>query len=74
MRVKVCRNGDDDFIAWKPGGFIRDCRGLALLRRRNGSEEVVSTWVGFVDDKHVEGERRASTKRPIQEYQWARSE
>lgn len=70
MKVKVYHNGDDTFIAWKPDGFILDCRGFALLRRRNGTEEVVSTWVGFEDDEYVEGERRSSTNWPIQKYQW----
>jgi len=70
MKVKVYHNGDDTFIAWKPDGFIHDCRGFALLRRRNGIEEVVSTWVGFEDDEYKEGERRASTNWPIQKYQW----
>jgi hypothetical protein len=40
------------------------------MRRRNGVEETVSTWVGFEDDEHEEGERRASTNWPIQKYQW----
>ena len=70
MKVRVYHNGDDVFIAWKPEGFIPTCRGFALLRRRNGVEEVVSTWVGFEDDEHEEGERRASTNWPIQKYQW----
>ncbi|MGH7868602.1 MAG: phospholipase D-like domain-containing protein, partial [Candidatus Dormibacteraceae bacterium] len=70
MRVKVYHNGDDVFVAWKPDGFIPQCRGFALLRRRNGVEEVVSTWVGFEDDQALEGERRASTNWPIQKYQW----
>src|SRR4051812_39076653 len=70
MKVRVYHNGDDVFVAWKPAGFIPECRGFALLRRRNGVEEVVSTWVGFVDDRAVEGERRASTDWPIQKYQW----
>ena len=70
VRVRVYHNGDDVFIAWKPVGFIDDCRGFALLRRRNGVEEVVSTWVGFEDDEAAEGERRASTNWPIQKYQW----
>jgi phosphatidylserine/phosphatidylglycerophosphate/cardiolipin synthase-like enzyme len=70
MKVKVYHNGDDVFIAWKPPGFIADCRGFALLRRRNGLEETVSTWVGFEDDDPEEGERRASTNWPIQKYQW----
>src|SRR6476660_1467354 len=67
MKVRVYHNGDDVFIAWKPEGFIPSCRGFALLRRRNGIEEVVSTWVGF---EHEEGERRASINWPIQKYQW----
>jgi phosphatidylserine/phosphatidylglycerophosphate/cardiolipin synthase-like enzyme len=70
MKVRVHHNGDDVFIAWKPDGFIRECRGFALLRRRNGLEETVSTWVGFEDDEHEDGERRASTNWPIQKYQW----
>ena len=70
MRVKVYHNGDDVFIAWKPAAFIPKGRGFALLRRRNGVEEVVSTWVGFVGEQHKEGERRASTNWPIQKYQW----
>src|SRR4051812_46182332 len=70
MKVRVYHNGDDVFVAWKPDGVIADCRGFALLRRRNGVEEVVKTWVGFVGDKHKEGERRSSTDWPIQKYQW----
>ena len=35
MQVKVCHNGDDVFIGWKTEGFISDCRGFALMRRRN---------------------------------------
>jgi len=70
MKVQVCHNGDDVFIGWKPDGFIPECRGFALMRRRNGVEEVVSTWVGFEDQEHDEGERRASTNWPIQKYQW----
>src|SRR5258706_14115425 len=70
MKVKTYNNGDDVLIAWKPDGMIADCRGFELLRRRNGVEEVVSTWVGFVGDVHKDGERRASTNWPIQKYQW----
>jgi hypothetical protein len=62
MKVRVYHNGDDVFIAWKPQGFIPLCRGFALFRKRNGVEEVVSTWVGFEDDQHQEGERRASKR------------
>ena len=53
MNVSVYHNGDDVFIAWKPKGFIKECRGFALLRRRNGVEETVSTWVGFEDDEYA---------------------
>ncbi|HEX6751123.1 MAG TPA: phospholipase D-like domain-containing protein [Longimicrobium sp.] len=70
MKVKVYHNGDDVFIAWKPAGVIPACRGFALLRRRDGIEEVVNTWVGFEGETHKEGERRASTNWPIQKYQW----
>jgi len=70
MKVKVYHNGDDAFVAWKPEKMIPECRGFALMRRRNGVEEVVSTWVGFVGQSHKPGERRASTNWPIQKYQW----
>jgi phosphatidylserine/phosphatidylglycerophosphate/cardiolipin synthase-like enzyme len=70
MKVNVCHNGDDVFIAWKPDGFIAKCRGFALYRKRNGTEEVLSTWVGFEKDDAKVGERRASTNWPIQKYQW----
>jgi len=70
MKVKVHHNGDDVFVAWKAAAFIPHCRGFALLRRRNGVEEPVSTWVGFEDDRYRDGERRASTNWPIQKYQW----
>jgi phosphatidylserine/phosphatidylglycerophosphate/cardiolipin synthase-like enzyme len=70
MNVSVYHNGDDVFVAWKPAGVIEDCRGFALFRKRNGVEEVVSTWVGFVGQEHEPGERRASTNWPIQKYQW----
>ncbi len=64
LKTRVYHNGDDVFIAWKPDGAISDCRGFALLRKRNGVEEVVSTWVGFKDDVYPEGTRRASTNWP----------
>jgi len=70
MKVRVHHNGDDVFIAWKPSGFIDDCRGFGIYRKRNGVEEVVSTWVGFEGDSWKEGDRRASTTWPIQKYQW----
>jgi phosphatidylserine/phosphatidylglycerophosphate/cardiolipin synthase-like enzyme len=70
MKVRVYHNGDDVFIAWKAADFIEECRGFSLMRRRNGVEEVVETWVGFEGQEHDEGERRASTNWPIQKYQW----
>lgn len=70
MKVRTYHNGDDVFIAWKPAGFIPNCRGFALLRKRNGIEEIVSTWVGFEDDVYTDGERRSSKDWPIQKYQW----
>ena len=70
MKATVCHNGDDVFIAWKPSGPIDDCRGFALRRRRNGADELVKTWVGFAGQDHEEGERRDSTRWPIQRFQW----
>src|ERR1700761_7166246 len=57
-------------IAWKPDGPIDDCRGFALLRRRNGVEEFVQTWIGFAGEQHTLGEHRDSTQWPIQRFQW----
>ena len=65
MKVKVYHNGDDAFIAWKPDGVIKDCRGFALMPKRNGIDEIVSTWVGFEGQDHKDGERRSSTEWPI---------
>jgi phosphatidylserine/phosphatidylglycerophosphate/cardiolipin synthase-like enzyme len=70
MMLSTYHNGDDVFIAWRPTGPIEACRGFALLRRRNGTEEVVKTWVGFAKQKHKVGERRDSTEWPIQRFQW----
>jgi hypothetical protein len=70
MKLHTYHNGDDVFIAWKPEGAIDNCRGFALLRRRNGTEETVQTWVGFAGQPHTEGERRDSTQWPIQRFHW----
>jgi len=70
VKIRTHHNGDDVYIAWKTDGPIDDCRGFALRRRRNGVNEVVSTWVGFRGDRHAPGERRPSTTWPIQRYQW----
>lgn len=70
MKLCTYHNGDDVFIAWKPDGPIDTCRGFALLRRRNGTEETVQTWVGFAGQPHTEGERHDSTQWPIQRFQW----
>jgi PLD-like domain len=70
MQLRTYHNGDDVLIAWKLQGPIDKCRGFALLRRRNGVEETVKTWVGFAGQSHVEGERRDSTEWPIQRFQW----
>ena len=43
MKLRIYHNGDDVFIAWKPDGPIDNCRGFALLRRRNGTEKTVQT-------------------------------
>lgn len=60
MEVRVCHNGDDVFIAWKPPGMILECRGFALFRRRKGVEEVVGTWMGFAGEAHEPDEREAA--------------
>jgi len=71
MKLRTYHNGDDAFIAWKPDGPIDDCRGFALLRRRNGVEQTVQTWVGFRGEDHTPGEHRDSTQWPIQRFQWS---
>jgi hypothetical protein len=70
MKIRTYHNGDDVLVAWKPDGPIDNCRGFALLRRRNGVQETVKTWVGFAGEAHTEGERRDSTEWPIQRFQW----
>jgi hypothetical protein len=70
MQLRTYHNGDDVLIAWKLQGPVDNCRGFALLRRRNGVEETVKTWVGFARQSHVEGEQRDSTEWPIQRFQW----
>jgi phosphatidylserine/phosphatidylglycerophosphate/cardiolipin synthase-like enzyme len=70
IKLRLYHNGDEVMIAWKPDGPIDNCRGFALLRRRNGSEEVVQTWVGFAGEEHTLGEHRDSTQWPIQRFQW----
>ena len=66
MKVNAYHNGDDVFIAWKPDGFIPDCRGFALLRKRNGVEETVSTWVGFEDDDAITRAREQLLQAVVQ--------
>lgn len=70
MKVRMYHDGDDVFVAWDPDGAIDACRGFALMRRRNGTEETVTTWVGFAGQDHALGEHRPSTEWPIQKYQW----
>jgi phosphatidylserine/phosphatidylglycerophosphate/cardiolipin synthase-like enzyme len=71
MALRTYHNGDEVFIAWKPDGPIDNCRGFALLRRRNGVDETVQTWVGFAGEEHTVGEHRDSTEWPIQRFQWS---
>jgi phosphatidylserine/phosphatidylglycerophosphate/cardiolipin synthase-like enzyme len=71
MQLRTYHNGDEVFIAWKPDGPIDNCRGFALLRRRNGVDETVQTWVGFAGEEHAVGEHRDSTEWPIQRFQWS---
>lgn len=70
IEIRVVTNGDDAFVAWAIDKRIDELRGFALIRRRNGTEEVVSTWVGFEGSSAPEGERRPSTEWPIQKFQW----
>jgi hypothetical protein len=70
IKLRTYHNGDEVMIAWKPDGPIDNCRGFALLRRRNGAEETVQTWVGFAGEEHTLGEHRDSTQWPIQRFQW----
>jgi hypothetical protein len=69
MKVKTCNDDDNVLIAWKPDGMIPNCRGFAMLRRRNAVEEVVSTFVGFEGQDHEEA---SGGLPPIADpkYQW----
>lgn len=69
--MKCYAGCDDTFVAWKLTERIPNLRGFALFRLREGhAEEVVKTWVGFECQPHEDGERRDSTKWPIQKFQW----
>ena len=69
MKVNLYHNGDDVFIAWKPGdsspmpGFCA----VAKTQRRRGDRRDMG---GVRGRRAKDGERRASTDWPIQKYQW----
>ena len=70
IAIRAFANTDDAYVVWRPEGRIDGCLGFALYRRRDGAEEVVSTWVGWEDESAPPGTHEPSTDWPIQKYMW----
>ena len=75
IRIALYTNGDDAFVAWKPGAFIEDCRGFMLERQRKKAGvaqpvEIVENRVGFKKDKPKSGDHRGSDLWPFQRFNW----
>src|SRR5689334_23060561 len=74
IKVSVCTNSDDAFVAWSPSVFIPDCRGFQLERgQENGAQAttvIVENRLGFQKDKPKSGDHRPSSDWPFQRFNW----
>jgi phosphatidylserine/phosphatidylglycerophosphate/cardiolipin synthase-like enzyme len=70
ITLKVFQNGDDVFLAWRSSKFIDECRGFAVELNRNGKSEYVESYAGFEDEIWKRGDKKPSTKWPIQKFSW----
>jgi hypothetical protein len=70
VTLRVYRNGDDVFLAWRTAEFIPKCRGFALFRRRNGHEEPMPSYAGFENERWKPGDSKPTTTWPIQKFSW----
>jgi phosphatidylserine/phosphatidylglycerophosphate/cardiolipin synthase-like enzyme len=70
VTLRVYRNGDDVFLAWRTAELIPKCRGFALFRRRNGREETMPSYAGFENESWKPGDSRPTTTWPIQKFSW----
>ena len=70
IQLKAFQNGDDVFLAWRSSKFIDECRGFAVELRRNGKSEYLETYAGFEDEVWKRGDKKPSTKWPVQKFSW----
>jgi hypothetical protein len=74
IRISVCTNSDDAFVAWAPSEFIPGCRGFLLERARKNAAgakvEPVENRVGFKKDNPKSGDHRSSSEWPFQRFNW----
>lgn len=69
--IKAYVNCDAVHIIWSYDERIPNCRGFALLRKRNGgAEETVNTFVGFEGESAPKGTYKPSTTWPVQKFMW----
>lgn len=70
VELRVLHNGDDVLLVWRPPAPVADCRGFAVRRKRNGVEELASSYAGFENETWEKGEFRPTTVWPVQKYMW----
>src|SRR5678809_1579301 len=70
IQLKAFQNGDDVFLAWRSSKFIDECRGFAVELRRNGKSEYLETYAGFEHEVWKRGDKKPSTKWPVQKFSW----
>jgi phosphatidylserine/phosphatidylglycerophosphate/cardiolipin synthase-like enzyme len=72
IRIAAYSNCDRAYVAWNMDRRIKDLRGFALYRRRDGgTERPVDTFVGFKDERAPAGTHKPSTEWPVQKFMWA---
>src|ERR1700676_4872270 len=70
IQLKVYDNGDHTCLAWLPTNAkpIPNCRGFAIRRIRNGSQDYLHGFVGFSDTDKLDPSN--PWKFPVQRYMW----
>jgi phosphatidylserine/phosphatidylglycerophosphate/cardiolipin synthase-like enzyme len=68
--VRAYDNGDHTAIVWLPSDLkpIPECRGFAIKRTHNGTEDYLHGFVGFSD--HDKFPAAAPWQWPLQRYMW----
>ncbi|HEU4599037.1 MAG TPA: phospholipase D-like domain-containing protein [Solirubrobacterales bacterium] len=74
VELSVLQNSDDALLVWSVPEAIDDCVGFAVRRELTRDGKTTASWldnyVGFVGEKHAEGECRPSTEWPFQGFTW----